>query len=102
MIIYTEACFYCKHLNANTRGRHNKYKCTEFSNGVPSDIYTGQFDHRNAYPDDLGVRFIPAPDFINRQGVLDEVFDEIEKKRAERFANPKFKNPLPYDWKNKT
>jgi hypothetical protein len=31
--------------------------CIAFPNGIPIDILTGSFDHRNAYKNDNGIRF---------------------------------------------
>lgn len=40
-----------KHLGANT--------CDAFPRGIPEPITWGEFDHRNEYPGDQGVRYEP-------------------------------------------
>lgn len=31
--------------------------CRAFPNGIPSEIYSGDFDHMKAFPGDNGIRF---------------------------------------------
>lgn len=35
--------------------------CEAFPYGIPEEISRGGFDHRQAAPDDHGIRFDPAP-----------------------------------------
>tara|TARA_R100000426_G_scaffold73480_2_gene51286 strand:- start:783 stop:989 length:207 start_codon:yes stop_codon:yes gene_type:complete len=35
--------------------------CIAFPDGVPLVIWTNEFDHRNPYPGDGGIRFEPIP-----------------------------------------
>jgi hypothetical protein len=35
--------------------------CTAYPFGIPPEISSGKFDHRNEAPDDNGVRFEPDP-----------------------------------------
>ena len=35
--------------------------CNAFPDGIPIVIWTNEFDHRNPYPGDGGIRFTPIP-----------------------------------------
>ncbi len=46
-------CAYCAHFLGGER-------CAAFREGIPEEIYRGEFDHRRPYPGDDGVRWQPA------------------------------------------
>jgi hypothetical protein len=102
MIIYAEACFFCKHLyEENKNGRQSEYKCSAFPQGVPEDIYKGDYDHHHPYPNDLGIRFELQSEFMNQQEEVNYVFERIEERRTKQIETPRFRNPLSYDWNKK-
>lgn len=60
-------CISCIHFNIG-------WSCKAFPEGIPEEIYSGQFDHSKPYKkdgqDDNGVRYTPdpdAPDFITEK-----------------------------------
>lgn len=48
-------CLACKHKIIGT------HTCPAFPAGIPNEITFGDFDHRNEYPGDHGVRFEAKP-----------------------------------------
>lgn len=51
-------CGTCAHLH------ENRLSCTAFPNGIPLMIQSGQFDHRQEWTGDGGVRYEPAADLL--------------------------------------
>ena len=47
-------CSECAFINPN-----NPTKCTAFPGGIPLEVFTGEFDHHQAYPGDGGITFEP-------------------------------------------
>jgi hypothetical protein len=54
MCILPPMCLFCNHYNHT--GNHEDRDCTAFVE-IPDPIFRGEFDHRNAFPGDAGVRF---------------------------------------------
>jgi hypothetical protein len=50
--IVPSQCSQCVHLIDK-----RLWRCQAFPGGIPSAILTNQFDHRNEYPGDHGIRF---------------------------------------------
>lgn len=48
-------CVECRHYHDNSEN----FSCKAFPNGIPEDILNGDFDHREEYPHDNGIRFEP-------------------------------------------
>jgi len=52
----TGQCFNCTNLF-----EHSEHlACIAFPDGIPEDILTGQFDHRNEHEGDHGFRYKPV------------------------------------------
>jgi hypothetical protein len=53
-MIYIPQCVYCKHY----RGKEGRARtCDAFPKGIPDVIFRNDFDHREPYPKDNGIRF---------------------------------------------
>jgi hypothetical protein len=48
--IVTSQCMFCTHLKP-------KRTCTAFLGGIPKEIHSNHFDHRQPYPGDNGIQF---------------------------------------------
>ena len=57
-VIRPQQCNTCRHLD---RTRPDLMRCDAFPSGIPGVILTDDFDHKNAYPGDGGVRWEPMP-----------------------------------------
>jgi hypothetical protein len=44
-------CNHCKHINDDGQ------TCKAFPNGIPSDILTGKFDHKQPYESDNNIQY---------------------------------------------
>ena len=49
------ACWTCRHYDERARVR-----CAAFPDGIPLPIQWGEFDHRQPFPGDGGVRYEPV------------------------------------------
>jgi hypothetical protein len=49
----SDLCLFCKHYQENA-------KCDAFPDGIPEDIFSGEFDQHNPYPGDHGIQFEAA------------------------------------------
>jgi hypothetical protein len=46
-------CHGCRNYHVGT------LNCTAFPNGIPQDILLDRFDHKNPFPGDKGIRWMP-------------------------------------------
>lgn len=44
-------CLWCLHIASDNRS------CKAFPDGIPDEIYFGDFNHRKPYPGDNGIQF---------------------------------------------
>lgn len=51
---YSEQCMTCKHFLGGGQ-------CEAFPLRIPAEIFGGEFDHRQAYPGDEGIRWEQNP-----------------------------------------
>ena len=61
---FGSVCVWCTRLRDDGFGR----TCDAFPDGIPSDVWEGETDHRAPVPGDQGIRFEP----VNQRGA-DEV-----------------------------
>lgn len=55
MMVIPEQCLRCKHYKPNEYG----FACPAFPEGIPKEIIDLDFDHRNPWPGDGGIRWEP-------------------------------------------
>lgn len=62
-IVFPTQCSRCKWLLGERPIIINgRFGCRAFPNGIPDDIYLGQFDHAKEHADDSGIQFeLAAP-----------------------------------------
>ena len=53
-VFYSEVCAFCKHLTDPSN-----QSCEAFPDGIPTEIWNGKNDHRQAVAGDHGIRFEP-------------------------------------------
>ena len=57
MSTFLPQCFRCRHLRVGDPQAENRYTCAAFPEGIPQEIITNRFDHRQPYPGDNEVRW---------------------------------------------
>lgn len=55
-MVPSSQCEHCKHWADRLKRRK---VCSAFPSGIPDEIFWWEFDHRNPYPGDNGIRFEP-------------------------------------------
>lgn len=48
-------CYGCRHLDQDSV----RHTCSAFPGGIPAPIWFSQYDHREPFPGDHGIRFEP-------------------------------------------
>ena len=58
-----DQCISCRHYRGIL-------ECDAFPDGIPQPILLGEYDHREPYPGDQGIRFNPIDDDTSRLGIV--------------------------------
>lgn len=74
--VFDRQCFSCKHQTPRRRS------CSAFPDEIPNAIWENEFDHRQAYPGDRGIRFEALEDD-------ESPFAYEERIRSEKAAERK-------------
>lgn len=74
-MINTVQCAFCKHFIGQ---KGTKSLCDAFPTGIPEPILNGDFDHREPYPGDNGIRFEASDEALESLGAI-ERFQPLEK-----------------------
>ncbi|MBX6365191.1 MAG: hypothetical protein IRZ00_15080 [Gemmatimonadetes bacterium] len=61
-------CIMCRHFAEGEPEGTPAFFCSAFPAGIPQEILSGEFDHRQPFPGDRGVRFERDPDVRERVG----------------------------------
>ncbi len=76
--VYSPVCMRCRHLDLeNIEAR----RCRAFPDAIPNAIWTGEHDHRTAFPGDHGIRFeaLTAADMAALRARIES--DEADRRR---------------------
>jgi hypothetical protein len=89
MCILPPMCLFCVHYNQDAE--MGEPDCRAFAE-IPDAIFMGEFDHRQPYPGDRGVRFLLAPDMAEDYAEVMAVRHELQeamRKAHEQAASGK-------------
>lgn len=69
----TPLCLTCKRLTG-------EQVCEAFPNGIPDAIYWGGYNHRNSYPGDNGLRYLPKPKSALKSRMATTLAERVRQK----------------------
>lgn len=69
--VFSPFCIFCKLVISPL-----EHTCNAFPNGIPDEIWEGNFDHRKPYPGDHGILFEAKSPFGKR--IIDEEYGVLE------------------------
>ena len=55
-------CYKCARYTGGpflSKDHHFFHTCEAFPDGIPRSIFDGKYDHRNPFPGDRGLQFVP-------------------------------------------
>ena len=73
--VFSPVCNGCRHLVRD----YNQRRCAAFPEGIPSEIWLGEHDHRQPYPGDHGIQFakMTEADFEALRARIEELNAEL-------------------------
>jgi len=84
-MIYRTICTSCALFNDDPE-RDSMGVCEAFPDGIPDEILRQGFDHRNEFPGDNGIRFVPDGPVDTAK--LDAVTTPVAAPGARKTAQP--------------
>ena len=86
------ACVFCRHYHRERNELTDELPSCDAFAAIPDEIFMGQFDHTDAFPDDKGVRFrlveAERPEFLELNEIRRElgllVYREEDKRQPTR------------------
>jgi hypothetical protein len=96
-------CLWCKHFGDHrTAEGFLEISCAAFPTEIPDEIFEGDFDHREPYPGDNGIRFERAFSEVLKErtsfknahdlqelvDLIDVMFQQFDMRRAQGTMQP--------------
>ena len=79
-------CEFCRHFRGETPGKRKKMCCDAFPDGIPRYIIWFGYDHREAYPNDNGIRFEMKPDLSEEEiSEMNRTLEYFSKEKNEKL-----------------
>lgn|GEM_PF-1157625 len=95
-------CHYCKHFFVKiSKDDGIRFCCAAFPDGIPRVIFFSEYDHREPYQNDNGIRFEINPDLteVERRGVAHRQTVALSKRYNDEVLGKYARLPISKDGK---